>query len=114
MTAPLQTGPPGTYTHAKKTTANKTDTPCLGAGRAIHQRGRLIVRPGTVVARLSSVQVVALRIPGFLLARQTGAETTGGIRAAGGAVALATGPVLLVLAPVGLGLLWTRSVSILL
>jgi hypothetical protein len=63
------------------------------------------------VTRLSAVQVVALRIPGFLLARETSAETTGGIRATGGAVALAAGPVLLVLTPVGLGLLWTRLVN---
>ena len=64
------------------------------------------------MARLGAVQVVTLRIPGFLLSREASAETTGGIRATGGAVALAAGPVLLVLAPVGLGLLWTRSVNI--
>ena len=66
---------------------------------------RSIVGPGTVVARLRAVEVIALRVSTFLLAGQAGAETARGVRPAGGTVALAAGPVRLVFTPVGLGLL---------
>lgn len=58
---------------------------------------------------LRSVEAVALGVGALRLARQAGAEAARGIRAARGAVALAAGPVLLVLAPVGLGLLLSIS-----
>lgn len=72
----------------------------------MHERGSLVLGPGTVMPRLRAVQVVALRVAALLLARQAGAEgTRGRVPPAGRAVALAAGPVLLVLAPVGLVLL---------
>ena len=57
------------------------------------------------MARLRTVEIVALRVSAFLLAGEAGAETARGVRPAGGAVALAAGPVRLVFTPVGLGLL---------
>lgn len=54
---------------------------------------------------LGSVKIVPLRLAALLLPRKAGAETTSGIRAAGCAVALAARPVLLIIAPIGLGLL---------
>ena len=53
----------------------------------------------------SAVEVVALRVPSFLLPREAGPETAGRVRSAGTTIALAVGPGPLVFAPVGLGLL---------
>jgi hypothetical protein len=92
-----------------------SSTPSTTTTRELHAKAwffhselagaRSIVGPGTVVARLRAVEVVALRVSAFLLAGEAGAETARGVRPAGGAVALAAGPVRLVFTSVGLGLL---------
>lgn len=58
---------------------------------------------------LRPVEVVALGIRALLLAGKSRTETARGVRAARSPIALAAGPVLLVLAPVGLVLLLTIS-----
>jgi uncharacterized membrane protein len=62
---------------------------------------------------LRSVKVIALRISAFLLARETGPEAARGIGATGCAVALAVGPVLLIIASVRLRLLLLKLVHML-
>lgn len=68
----------------------------------------LVLRTGAVMPGLRPVEVVALRIAAFLLAWEAGAEPSrrGRRGARHRAVALAVGPVRLVLAPVGLRLLF--------
>jgi len=63
------------------------------------------------MARLGAVEVVALRISAFLLARKPGAETTSRVRAAGSTVTLAARSVLLILTSVGLRLLLVGSAN---
>lgn len=61
-----------------------------------------VLSPGAVMARLSPIEAVSLRIATFLLAREAGAEPGSGGVLSRGAVALAGGPGLLVVAPVRL------------
>ena len=64
------------------------------------------------MTRLRAVDVVALRVSTFLLAGEAGAETARRVRPTGGTVALATRPVRLVFAPVGLRLLLVGLISL--
>lgn len=79
----------------------KKHKPCRDTGL-----GKLIVCPSAVMPGLGAVEVVALRISTLLLTGETGAETASRVRTSRGTVTLAAGPVLLIVAPVGLGLLW--------
>lgn len=77
----------------------------MSTGHVEHRVQKLIFGSSAVMARLSTVKVVALSIPAFLLARKAGAKTASRVRASCSTVTLAIRPVLLVLAPIGLGLL---------